>query len=88
MDNFGNPYSVSSDAHVAGLADKAERAAFIQRTYAHLGAAVIAFVAIEGMLLTMFPAERILAALAPLISGWGWLVGLGALLQPLAFPDF
>ncbi len=75
--NFDNPYAVQGDTRVAALADQAERTAFIQRTYMHLAAAVIAFVVLEGILLTAFPAETILATLGPLLQGWGWLVFLG-----------
>ena len=76
--DYGNPYSVSSDTHVAALAEKTERAAFIQRTYLHLGAAVIAFVCLEGLLLTAFPAPVLMEKLGPMLGGWGWLVFLGA----------
>jgi FtsH-binding integral membrane protein len=77
MEQFGNPYSVSTE-RAAILAEQTERAAFIQRTYAHLGAAVIAFVVLEGVLLTVFPAEQLLNTLRPFIGGYGWLVFLGA----------
>lgn len=75
--NFDNPYAVSADSHVAALAEKSERAAFIQRTYSHLAAAVVAFVMLEGLLLTIFPAEVLLEKLRPLIGGYGWLLFLG-----------
>lgn len=78
MDNFDNPYSVSADARVAALAERTERAAFIQRTYAHLAGAVIAFVVLEGMLLTAFPPETLIERLRPLLGGYGWLIFLGA----------
>lgn len=63
---------------MAALAEKSERVAFIQRTYAHLGAAVIAFVCLEALLLTAFPAEQLFEQMGPMLSGWGWLVFLGA----------
>lgn len=75
--NFDNPYAVSADSHVAALAEKSERAAFIQRTYSHLAAAVVAFVMLEGLLLSIFPAEVLLEKLRPLIGGYGWLLFLG-----------
>lgn len=46
---MSNPYAVSSDLRVAALADTAERADFIKRTYLHLGGAVIAFVLLEAV---------------------------------------
>ena len=78
MNNFDNPYAVSSDSRVAALADSAERSAFIARTYAHLAAAIVAFVVLEGMLLTAFPAEALLARMQPMLGGMGWLVILAA----------
>lgn len=47
--SMNNPYAVSSDVRVAALADTAERADFIKRTYLHLGGAVIAFVLLEAV---------------------------------------
>ncbi|MEM7560066.1 MAG: Bax inhibitor-1 family protein [Planctomycetota bacterium] len=73
---FGNSYS-STDARVAALADQSERSAFIQRTYAHLGGAVIAFVVLEAILLSLFPAERLLPMIGGMLGGWGWLLFLG-----------
>lgn len=76
--DFDNPYAVSSDRRVAALAEQAERVAFIQRTYAHLAAAVVAFVVLEGVLLTIFPPATLLEKLRPLLGGFGWLIFLGA----------
>lgn len=76
--NFDNPYTVSSDSRIAALAERTERAVFIQRTYAHLAVAVIGFVVLEGMLLTAFPAQSVLEKLRPMLSGYGWLVFLMA----------
>lgn len=47
--SMSNPYAVSSDLRVAALADSAERAEFIKRTYLHLGGTVIAFVLLEAV---------------------------------------
>ncbi|GIX00116.1 MAG: permease [Pirellulaceae bacterium] len=75
-----NPYLPTQEANygVAALADRIERSAFIQRTYLHLGVAVIAFVVLEAVLLTLFPPGELLARFGTMLSGWGWLVVLGA----------
>jgi FtsH-binding integral membrane protein len=78
MEQFSNPYAVSSDQRVAALAAQSERTAFIQRTYAHLAAAVVGFVVLEGALLSVFPPETLLTKLQPLLGGFGWLIFLGA----------
>lgn len=75
--NYDNPYAVTGNTHTVAHAEKADRVAFIQRTYMHLGAAVIGFVVLEGLLLTAFPAATILDTLGPLLGGYGWLVFLG-----------
>lgn len=72
--NSTNPYAVSSDVRVAALADQMERTAFIQRTYLHLGGAVLAFVLLEAILLSVIPADTILGAVR---GRWTWLVFLG-----------
>ncbi|RMF44141.1 MAG: permease [Planctomycetota bacterium] len=78
--NEQNPYAVQSqpDYGVAALAERAERVAFIQRTYLHLGLAVICFVVLEGILLTLYPPAAFLQQFGPLMGRWGWLVVLGA----------
>ena len=76
--NYSNPYEFSSRGNVVASAGQAERTAFIQQTYLHLGGAVIAFILLEALLLTIFPAEMLLTKLAPLLGGWGWLIVLGA----------
>ncbi len=60
---FGDQTTSSMDYRIAAHAELDERTAFIQRTYAHLSAAVIAFVVLEAILLTIFPPETILNAL-------------------------
>lgn len=78
MDNFDNPYAASADHRVAAIAEQTERAAFIQRTYGHLAAAIVGFIVLEGILLSAFPPAVLLAKLQPLLSGYGWLIFLGA----------
>ena len=73
--NLSNPYAI--DANVVAAASETERTAFIRRTYTHLAAAIIGFVCLEGLILTAYPPEQLLATLGPLISGWGWLLVLG-----------
>jgi FtsH-binding integral membrane protein len=60
------------------LADQAsvnERSAFIVKTYLHLLGAVIAFIAIEAVLLSLPIAERMTMAMT---NGYMWLLVLGA----------
>jgi FtsH-binding integral membrane protein len=52
-----------------------ERAAFIRRTYAHLGGAILAFIAVEWMLLQSPIAETMARAMT---GGYMWLVVLAA----------
>jgi FtsH-binding integral membrane protein len=65
----------------AGYADTAlyagasERAAFIRRTYAHLAVAVLAFIAVEWMLLQLPIAGGIARAMT---GGYSWLIVLAA----------
>ncbi|HZT81686.1 MAG TPA: Bax inhibitor-1 family protein [Gemmataceae bacterium] len=73
--SFGYEYRLA--AHAAA----AERAAFIRRTYAHLAGAVLAFAAIEAVLINFFP--DVAEASAELVMGGGrlmWLAVLGAFL--------
>lgn len=53
-------------------AEASERAAFIRRTYAHLAMAVLAFIAVEWMLLQL----PIAGAMASAMTGWSWLIVL------------
>ena len=75
-----NPYQPSDQSYPSMMADVANadaRATFIKRTYIHLLGAILACVAIDAFILTMFDAQ-----LAPLVgtvtSGWNWLIVLGA----------
>lgn len=62
------------DRPIAIAASSSERAAFIRRTYAHLAGAILAFVALETLLLNTVSGERIMQMMG---SGMGWLVVLG-----------
>jgi hypothetical protein len=74
MSYADNPYA--SWGMTAAEAPTNERAGFIRQTYLHLGGAVLAFVALEAMLLQLPGIENVVM----LISGsrWGWLLVLGA----------
>ena len=74
--NFEDSYS-SPMGNTAALAERAERAAFIQRTYLHLGGAIIAFVAILAVIFSLVPPRQVLEYLGPLAQGYGWLLFLG-----------
>jgi len=65
---YDNPYSIDSRSSVA-YAVESERTAFIRRTYLHLGAAVLAFIGLEGLLLTLIPRQAVGQFLA---MGGGW----------------
>ncbi len=72
-----NPYDVSSMG-AAMFAEESERATFIRRTYTHLSAAVMSFVALEVVLFSLVPAETMQKLIVTMTSGYGWLVVLGA----------
>ena len=74
MNSFDNPYSNAGTFSVAAIAAADERASFIAKTYLHLAGAVGALVAIEAVLLQMGIGNMLL----PLMSGWGWMIALGA----------
>ena len=48
-----NPYQSFGYAPVAALAEEDARIAFIRRTYAHLGGAILAFVAIDAAIVAV-----------------------------------
>jgi FtsH-binding integral membrane protein len=60
---------------MAARAEASERVAFVRRTYAHLAGAILAFVALEALLLQVIDVQR---TLLPLMarSGMSWLVVL------------
>lgn len=76
MSSYQNPYS--PQGNVVAFAQESERADFIQRTYLHLAGAIIAFVMIEAILLTIFPPAQLLQNIAPLMDRWTWLLIIGA----------
>tara|TARA_R110000850_G_scaffold22504_27_gene66685 strand:+ start:695 stop:1396 length:702 start_codon:yes stop_codon:yes gene_type:complete len=63
---YANPFTVAEAAPT-------ERAAFIRKTYLHLGFAILAFIAVEAFLL----AQPWAPALVAKMSGMGWLIVLG-----------
>jgi FtsH-binding integral membrane protein len=65
----------ASYAETAFYAEASERAAFIRRTYAHLAVAVLAFIAVEWLLLQL----PIAGAMARLMTGgYSWLIVLAS----------
>jgi FtsH-binding integral membrane protein len=71
-----NPYASPRAVAVAAAAPAADRAAFLQRTYAHLLGAVTAFVALEWLLLQ---APGIDGVVRTMLGGrFSWLIVLGA----------
>ena len=74
-----NPYQSPAMPYgnIAAHAEADARAIFIKKTYLHLLGAILACVAIDAIILTLFDAQ-----LAPLVGfvtqGWNWLIVLGA----------
>lgn len=54
-----------------------ERIAFIRRTYAHLAGAVVVFIGVLSLLMTVLDVP---ALFGPLLTGYGWLIVLGVFL--------
>jgi FtsH-binding integral membrane protein len=75
-----NPYEISQGSAVqsAALADEWERTTFLRRTYGHLAGAVAAFIALQVMLFTLIPPDAMANAVGTMVSGWNWLLVLGA----------
>lgn len=69
METSGNPFVVAADAAAV------DRAAFIRRTYLHLAGAVLAFVLLEAVLLTLPVTPNFVALMT---GGYGWLITLAA----------
>ena len=67
---------VSAETYTADRATSEARAAFIRRTYAHLGGAILAFALLEYVLLQTPLAELMIQIIAA--SRFGWLMFLGA----------
>jgi FtsH-binding integral membrane protein len=71
-------YDASYGYGSAATAEPSERALFIRRTYSHLAGAILAFIALEAILLTAIAPykEDVLNAL--LVSRFSWLIVLAA----------
>src|ERR1019366_3186848 len=69
-------YGIGYDYGSAATAEPSERAAFIRRTYSHLAGAILAFIALETVLVNTVPFEVIDRLLGG--SGLSWLFVLGA----------
>jgi FtsH-binding integral membrane protein len=72
-----NPYAAADVGVPAAFADESARAGFIRRTYTHLFAAIVALIAIEGLIFSLVPEEQ-MTRLVQGISPWTWLLALGA----------
>jgi hypothetical protein len=73
MSNASNPYrtwgTIAADAEVS------ERTQFIRQTYLHLGGAVLVFMALEALLLSIPGVGEVVMSVMG--SRWGWLLVLG-----------
>lgn len=65
-----------NSGQVVADAPESERAAFIRRTYLHLGGAIIAFVGLEYLMIMSGVAQQFAGLLAG--SKWSWLIVLAA----------
>lgn len=74
MSTAENPYA--NWGLTAADAPATERATFIRQTYLHLGGAVMAFVALEAVLLNLPGIDDMVPSL--MTSQWGWMIVLGA----------
>jgi FtsH-binding integral membrane protein len=72
MSQAENPYR--SWGVIAAQAETSERADFIRKTYLHLAGAILAFMALEVVLLQMPGLDQLLASLFS--NQWGWLLVL------------
>ncbi|TWT84808.1 Modulator of FtsH protease YccA [Planctomycetes bacterium CA13] len=73
-----SPYAPASDISIAQYANESARATFIRRTYAHVGGAVMAMIAIEVALFSIVPAATMQNVVGMMLGGYGWLIVLGA----------
>lgn len=74
-----NPYEYAyAPVTTAQLADEWARTTFIRRTYGHLALAIGLFVAIQFTIFSLVPPEALANLIGRAVSGWGWLVVLGA----------
>ncbi len=76
-ENSQNPYAVGAPQVAAFAADQ-ERLTFIRRTYAHMTGAIVALIAIEAFLFQVVPAATMDRMVTTMLSGYGWLLVLGA----------
>ena len=77
-----NPYQTPADygtnyGQSAALATEDARASFIRKTYLHLLGAILACVAIDALILTLFD-EQLKSIVPMLTGGFTWLIVLGA----------
>lgn len=73
MSYADNPYQ--SWGLVAADATADERAGFIRKTYAHLAGAVLAFIALEAVLLNLPGLDNLMMRMSE--TRWGWLLVMG-----------
>lgn len=69
--------SYALDYPIAARAPADERASFIRRTYGHLAGAILAFTALEALLLQLPNVEQIVNAMM-MSSRYSWLIVVGA----------
>lgn len=72
-----NPYSVTDTGVPAAFADENARAGFIRRTYVHLFGAIVALIAIEGLIFSVVPQMQ-MRNWVQSINPWTWLIAMGA----------
>ena len=77
-ENQTNPYAIGSTGPIVIDAEDSQRLTFIRRTYAHLAGAIVALVALETLLFAVVPAQTMNSLVERMLSGWGWLIVLGA----------
>ena len=70
---YASPYS----GQMAADAAEQDRIGFIQRTYLHLGLAILAFVTLEAVIFTAIPEETLMGLAGTLTQGWNWAFVLG-----------
>jgi FtsH-binding integral membrane protein len=74
-----NPYQASDYSYPTTTAEMASvdaRSTFIRRTYIHLLGAILACVALDAFILTVFD-EQLAPLVGWVVQGWHWLVFLG-----------
>ena len=73
-----NPYQAPADyGQIAAMASEDARASFIRKTYLHLLGAILACIAIDALILTLFD-EQLRSIVPMLTGGFTWLIVLGA----------